>query len=276
MNQIELKTNYLIDRAFRGADLNNRSRAILEKRFGLKAPEIFTLQELGNEYGVSRERIRQIEERGLKKIQDELKKNAEMEAIVEFIKNYLSFHGGLKRRDLLVYEFYCLFRPDNEQDIFGNELRFIYEALQYPYFAREDEHYYDFWYLEEEIYQKMRLVQKGLIQRLKRVEHFEKILSQLVQRHNITEPTAMNYLSVSKRFGVGPYGDIGLMDWEEINPKTVRAKIYLELKRSGKSMHFTEIARLINCHTATVHNELIKDKRFKLVGRGIYALEFYQ
>lgn len=272
MSQIKLKTDYLISKAFKESNFDNRSRIILEKRFGLKTPEISTLQELGNEHGISRERVRQIEERGLEKIQSELKRIAEVEAIVEFIKNYLSFHGGLKRRDLLAREFYYLFRPDNEENIFSNELRFIYEALKYPYFARENESFYDFWYLEEKIYQKMHSVQKKLIQRLKRVEHFEKILSQVVQWHDITELTAVNYLSVSKKFGIGPYGDIGLIDWEEINPKTVRAKIYLNLKKSGKSMHFTEIARLTECHAATVHNELIKDKRFKLVGRGIYAL----
>jgi len=43
-------------------------------------------------------------------------------------------------------------------------------------------------------------------------------------------------------------------------------------------MHFTEVAKAIakyfdkRAHTATTHNELIKDKRFVLVGRGLYAL----
>ena len=56
--------------------------------------------------------------------------------------------------------------------------------------------------------------------------------------------------------------------------------IYLVLKKSGKPMHFTEIAKAINdtkfdekiAYPATVHNELILDKRFVLVGRGVYAL----
>ena len=43
-------------------------------------------------------------------------------------------------------------------------------------------------------------------------------------------------------------------------------------------MHFTEVAKEIEklfgkkAHTATCHNELIKDSRFVLVGRGLYAL----
>ncbi len=43
-------------------------------------------------------------------------------------------------------------------------------------------------------------------------------------------------------------------------------------------MHFKEVAESIKnlfskkAHVATTHNELIKDKRFVLVGRGLYAL----
>jgi hypothetical protein len=43
-------------------------------------------------------------------------------------------------------------------------------------------------------------------------------------------------------------------------------------------MHFSEVAKTIGslfekkAHVATCHNELIKDKRFVLVGRGLYAL----
>jgi DNA-directed RNA polymerase delta subunit len=55
------------------------------------------------------------------------------------------------------------------------------------------------------------------------------------------------------------------------------------LRSINKPLHFREIAHLIDkyglgkhvskkTHPQTVHNELIKDARFVLVGRGIYAL----
>jgi thioredoxin reductase len=53
---------------------------------------------------------------------------------------------------------------------------------------------------------------------------------------------------------------------------------YLAIRRHGSPMHFTEVAKAIQelfdreAHVATCHNELIKDKRFVLVGRGLYAL----
>jgi hypothetical protein len=77
------------------------------------------------------------------------------------------------------------------------------------------------------------------------------------------------------------YGEWGISDWEEIKPKTVNDKIYLILKHAGEPLHFTEIAKKINeikfdrktANAATVHNELILDNRYILVGRGTYGLK---
>jgi len=61
--------------------------------------------------------------------------------------------------------------------------------------------------------------------------------------------------------------------------KNTRDFAYLTLKRHGSPMHFTEVAKGIQnlfsreAHPATTHNELIKDGRFVLVGRGLYALK---
>ncbi|HET7301737.1 MAG TPA: sigma factor-like helix-turn-helix DNA-binding protein [Candidatus Saccharimonadales bacterium] len=72
----------------------------------------------------------------------------------------------------------------------------------------------------------------------------------------------------------------GLIKWPMVNPKNIRDKIYVILKNNGTHMHFNEIAEAIkqsdfkrrDVTTQAIHNELIKDKRFVLIGRGIYAL----
>jgi len=73
----------------------------------------------------------------------------------------------------------------------------------------------------------------------------------------------------------------GLTKWPLVNPKNIRDKIYVVLKEHGKPMHFSEISQEIrksvfkrkDVTTQAIHNELIKDKRFVLIGRGIYALD---
>jgi len=114
---------------------------------------------------------------------------------------------------------------------------------------------------------------------LKYKEHdFDKYMGEVRDEHNITESVILNYLSLSKNFGTGPYGHMGATHWLHVNPKTVKDKAYLALKQKGEPMHFMEIARLVNemsekekAH-ATVHNELIRDPRFVLIGRGTYSL----
>jgi hypothetical protein len=89
-----------------------------------------------------------------------------------------------------------------------------------------------------------------------------------------------SFMSLSKELGRNVFGEIGLVSWAEVKPKGVRDKAYLVLKRENKPKHFTEIAKLINstgfsskkANIQTVHNELIKDSRFVLVGRGMYGL----
>ena len=71
-----------------------------------------------------------------------------------------------------------------------------------------------------------------------------------------------------------------LIKWPTINPKNIRDKIFVILEDNGKPMHFSDISKAIkdsdfkrkNVTTQAIHNELIKDSRFILIGRGIYAL----
>lgn len=48
--------------------LSKRERAVLEMRFGLKDGESHTLEEVGQALGVTRERVRQIESKALRKL----------------------------------------------------------------------------------------------------------------------------------------------------------------------------------------------------------------
>lgn len=74
-----------------------------------------------------------------------------------------------------------------------------------------------------------------------------------------------------------------LNEWGHTSSNQVKVRgikdfAYLILRKAGKPMHFREVANTINttfnkkAHVATCHNELIKDKRFVLVGRGMYGL----
>ena len=86
------------------------------------------------------------------------------------------------------------------------------------------------------------------------------------------------WLSLSRFIAVNQLGDWGMATSPNIKIRGMRDFAYLVLKRHGSPMHFSEVAKAISetfkreAHVATCHNELIKDTRFILVGRGLYAL----
>jgi len=106
--------------------------------------------------------------------------------------------------------------------------------------------------------------------------------TQIASKQGVAQFASNSYLEVSKKIQANQENQLGLVEWPEIKPKGVRDRALLAFKKHGKPLHFTEVAKMIDklnfnvpnkrTYPQTVHNELIKDTRFVLVGRGTYAL----
>jgi hypothetical protein len=109
------------------------------------------------------------------------------------------------------------------------------------------------------------------------VERFLDEVKHLNQKYR-NEEIARRWLALSKGIAKNPLGEWGRANSPHVRVKGMRDYAYLAIKRHGSPMHFREVARSISelfnrhAHEATCHNELIKDPRFVLVGRGLYAL----
>ena len=64
------------------ATLSNKEADILRMRFGIGADKPMTLEEVGQHYGVTRERIRQVENKAIRKLRNPLRANMLREAMV--------------------------------------------------------------------------------------------------------------------------------------------------------------------------------------------------
>ncbi|PIR98426.1 MAG: hypothetical protein COT88_01210 [Candidatus Colwellbacteria bacterium CG10_big_fil_rev_8_21_14_0_10_41_28] len=272
---VKLDIDELIRKALQAED--KRARDILVRRFGLKTPEKYTLASLGDEYGLTRERVRQIEAATLKSVRNRIIEEEEVIAFLKLVENYLEGVANLRRSDLLARDFAMLSGyEDGYHTVFENKLVFLAKALGNPYIVDETQDMYTVWHNDKEVHGKAKDFVDSLINSEK--HDFDHVLRQIIKEHELPESTILNYLSISKNFGIGPYGHLGADHWVHINPKTVKDMAYLVLLQNSDPMHFREIAEEVNKMSdkkrahATVHNELIRDDRFKLFGRGTYSL----
>jgi len=152
---------------------------------------------------------------------------------------------------------------------------------------KENEHFEKRWYVDEDISEKVHSALEALHEAvdpehlIPEDEFIEKFNTCLADAgaDKQEEGVLKRWLSLSKKVGRNPLGEWGQAESPHVRVKSMRDLAYLTLKRHGSPMHFTEVAESIQklfnreAHPATCHNELIKDKRFVLVGRGLYALK---
>lgn len=264
-------------------DLNPRQREVVVARFGLESGlEGETLAAIGDRLKVTRERVRQIENSAMSLVAKNVMRHNDTVAMLAKVKSFIAAKGGIAGKADVAAHTATLVKG-----IGVPELDFLAEASGAFSVRREDEDFAPLYVSSEKDWKSARtFVEKwtGAL-RSRRGQVFggtyRAELASFVQDGGITPAVAENYLGLTKQVGKNPFGDEGLSDWPEINPKTIRDKIYLVLKKNQEPLHFESIAHRINevkfdddqkALAPTVHNELIKDDRFVLVGRGIYGL----
>ena len=262
--------------------LTLRQKEVLVARFGLEAKKPQTLEAIGKTYGVTRERVRQIEAVALSTLRDKVRESRECAEIFSRGEKRLKEFGGIAQE-----EDFVRFVASFVDGMNGNHLALLIEAGAPFRYYEEDDRFHSFYYLNRESLRKVNDLLANFTKSLKeRKEYvldggYETHLASFVKRQGISLKLFENCVPISKKIMASPYGDIGLAEWPVIHPRTIRDKIYLVLRRQEQPVHFRTIADLINrvgfdtrkALAPTVHNELIKDKRFVLVGRGIYGLK---
>ncbi|MBU1159971.1 hypothetical protein KKD04_02200 [Patescibacteria group bacterium] len=260
--------------------LNDRTRDIISLRYGLgQSADRKTLEAIGQNYGITRERIRQLENFALKSIRQN--KNFERASdVFGELKDIISSKGVLLSEDEILD---LLAKDENIK----NHIHFLLVLGDDFKKFKEDDEFYHRWTVDEA---RADLIHDFLRKLYKEVEKEnaipEKEFMALAQsnakdilKEKILEEVILSWLKISKLIDRNALGEWGPVYSEYIKPRGVRDLAFLVFRKSGSPLHFTEVANSIlntfskEAHPATVHNELIKDPRFVLVGRGIYALK---
>lgn len=259
--------------------LSPRAHEVIVNRFGLTLDaQSKTLEAIGQKYGITRERVRQIENTALALIRkSEFFKN-EKEVFDELKKLVHTLGAIVSEKDLLNH----LSKDKLTQNHINLFLTLGNEFTKH----KEDEHFKTRWSVDdaiaEQIHKSLKNIYEGLsedelISEGELIARFLEEVKDLSEQYK-NEEIARRWLSMSKKISKNPLGEWGRSTSSSIKTRGVKDYAFLMMRKHGSPMHFREVAKAVastfnkKCHVATCHNELIKDPRFVLVGRGIYAL----
>ena len=256
-----------------------RAYEVITNRFGLTDEgERKTLEAIGQKYGITRERVRQIENAALTMIRKGVAFKDEKAVFDELKKLVHTLGGIIAEQDLLNHL--------SKDKITQNHIH-LYLTLDDSFKKhKEDDEFKTRWSVDDEISEEVHKSLKNLFANLsddELVPEQELIARFLEEVKNLSEEykneeIAKRWLAMSKTINKNPLGEWGKSTSSSIKTRGIKDYAFLMMRKHGSPMHFREVAKAVSstfnkkCHTATCHNELIKDSRFVLVGRGIYAL----
>ncbi len=259
--------------------LGERATDVIMNRFGLLADgERRTLEEIGKKYNITRERVRQVEEAAINLIKKSDAYKAE-QAVFDELKVLMHSLGSIvAEHDLL---------PHISKDkATQNHVHFFLVLGDAFKKHREDEHFHARWSVDDEVTSQVHdslkklysnLSDEDLVPETEMIKKFFDNMKDVADKYK-NEEIAKRWLSMSKRISKNPLGEWGKTSSPNVHTRGVKDYAFLVMRKHGSPMHFKEVADAISktfgkkTHYATCHNELIKDSRFVLVGRGMYAL----
>lgn len=259
--------------------LNKRGADVIENRYGLGAKEVrMTLDAIGKKYDITRERVRQIENHSLSVIRKS-KEYKDLKDVFSELKAVVVELGGIvNEKDLLKH----LAKDTSNQ----NHIHFLLVIGEEFVREKEDEEFKHRWHVDSELSKRIQAALRKLYSKLSDdelvlesdlIHDFLEEVKDMNDKYK-NEEVIKRWLSISNKIGKNPLGEWGRANSANVNAKGMRDYAFLVIRKHGSPIHFKEVAKAISqyfdkkAHVATTHNELIKDPRFVLVGRGLYAL----
>jgi DNA-directed RNA polymerase delta subunit len=281
--KIQMNLNDVLEDIF--MVLSDKEKDIIVQRFSLDNKPKRTLEYIGQKFSITRERVRQIENIALGKLRRVLP-NTGLRIINELAKNFLKKAGGVLLEDTLVSKILLSLNKPGEVD--GYIIKLALNIDNSLIKQEKSFEYHPFWYESSISSDWIRSIVQTTYSILKSkgdVMGTEQLVSLVLGKitakfPSVTPEMVASCFDIDKRFKKTSDG-YGLMEWRHINPKSIRDKACIVLKEAKHPLHFVEIANRILNHgfdkkmvtTQAVHNELIRDEQFVLVGRGLYALK---
>ena len=254
-----------------------REREIISRRFGLTGNRE-TLEQIGEMLSITRERVRQLEKAILIRLQISAEENQipELATAEKLIVRNLTEMGRVAKLSDLADKIYG--KKSSPTDRTG--IYFIATFSKNLTIVEENDRYYAAVGIAEYGDSKTIRSRVDEIVQIIKENKAPMTIDELDNKVDYEHPDHIKAVASISKLLATLNNTWGLAKWPSVNPKNIRDKIFVILESHKEPMHFSDIAKEIaesnfkrkNVTVQAIHNELIKDPRFVLIGRGIYAL----
>ncbi len=263
--------------------VSDKEKTVINKRFNLNNEGKFTLEAIGQEFSVTRERVRQIENNALNKMKRNVF-NTSLKSLQDFVGSYVRNHGGLFRQETLINKLISLTPEETTVNIPSINLALVlHEDLDnigntinfHPYVRIKNMRDHSIKHASSHLINQLH--KHGDVRNIEKIHHESKDYFSDIE-FDISKLKSL--VDIDKRLTLLDEALVGLREWRHLHPRTLRDKIMFILRNDKKPMHFGKISEKIidanfdnkNVNVQAVHNELIRHEAFVLIGRGIYAM----
>jgi len=264
--------------------LSEKEKEVIDKRFALDGKHKQTLEKIGRHFSVTRERIRQIEHIALQKLRRNIG-NTQLQRINKLAKEILEANGGVMKEEKLLAEIINMSHIAHDP-VTGSIIKLSMTIDNDLTALTTSKVFYPFWSqksLPLSTIEKIAAVNYKTLKKFGDLTTQKNLLEKIQQSfgaETVSPAQILSILTIDRRMSKLQDEKWGLMEWRHVNPKSIRDKALIILKKTGKPLHFVEIANQISqtgfdkkvVTVQAVHNELIRYPHFVLVGRGMYAL----
>lgn len=270
--------------------VSEKEQDIVKSRFGLAGGELATLEDIGKRYKVTRERIRQIEKAAIHTLRTDTQYGNHLETASSLVTTMLEAHGGAMEQEAILRELLSTSaQAEAERRATLFLLRELLSDRVVPMGKMDG--FREGWKLKMTPLSLLQEIDENLVRlftAIGKTASYDDVRVAVsgdafftLHAEAVADEKLLAALDRSLYISRNPFGDWGLVGWGAIVPHRMNEKIALVLKKHGKPLHFQEITQRINdaafdkrkAYAPTVHNELILNEEYVLVGRGIYALK---
>lgn len=258
--------------------LSPRSRSVMARRFGLFGAVPHTLDAIGQQEGLTRERIRQIEDAAVLTMH---KSKEYLQAKPQFalLERLMLRFGGVISDSLM-----------ESAEVFGTAAGkqagiFLLRMAPFARHYHANPKFSDRWYHKGTDHKAIEKALEGFAKTVKATgrayperEFFGSMAKFIKPVGAISKPALLSYFKCARELVENAYGEFGHHSSRLARPWGMRDEAFITISKAGRPMHYTEVAGSIissrgrTPRVSTVHNCLVGDDRFALVGRGTYAL----